>query len=74
MRENFFQPLENPSHFFQPLEKFFPIIGKPALPRRAAGLCKTQAGIDAPTGEVRLDFFADCTLFDNRIEAAMPDE
>ena len=29
---------------------------------------------NGPTGEVRLNFFADYTRFDNRIEAAMPDE
>jgi hypothetical protein len=34
--------LEKLSAFFQPLEKHFPIIGKPAFRRRASGLCKTQ--------------------------------
>ena len=39
--ERFFQSLENPAAFFQPLEKYFPIIGKPAICRRASRLCQT---------------------------------
>ncbi len=42
-REKFFQSLEKPARIFQPLEKYFPIIGKPAFPRRATRLCQTQA-------------------------------
>ncbi len=41
--ERFFQSLEKSARIFQPLEKYFPIIGKPAFPRRAAGLCRTHA-------------------------------
>ncbi|MBR3583613.1 MAG: hypothetical protein IKO01_09275 [Kiritimatiellae bacterium] len=32
-REKFFQSLEKSGHFFQPLEKYFPIIGKRPFPR-----------------------------------------
>jgi hypothetical protein len=35
--ENFFQSLEKTGGFFQPLEKYFPIIGKLCGQRRAAG-------------------------------------
>jgi hypothetical protein len=63
--------LENSPHFFQPLEKYFPIIGKPPFRRRATRLCVPRNG---PTGEVRLNFFADYTRFDNRIETTAPDE
>ena len=62
------------SKIFQPLVKYFLIIGKPAFRRRATRLCKTQAWIDGPTGEVRLNFFSDYTRFDNRIETAGADE
>ena len=37
--EKFFQSLEKSGRFFQPLENFFPIIGKSAFGRGATGLC-----------------------------------
>ncbi len=40
--EKFFQSLEKPARIFQPLEKYFPIIGKPAFSRRASRLCRGQ--------------------------------
>jgi hypothetical protein len=35
--EKFFQSLEKIGRIFQPLEKYFPIIGKPGGGRRGAG-------------------------------------
>ena len=42
MREKFFQSLEKPLRIFQPLESFFPIIGKLAFCGGATRLCKIQ--------------------------------
>ena len=42
-REKFFQSLENQARIFQPLEKCFQSLEKPAFPRRATRLCQTQA-------------------------------
>ncbi|MBQ7251532.1 MAG: hypothetical protein IJS32_02905 [Kiritimatiellae bacterium] len=46
----------------------------PHSPAGPPDCAKPKPGSTAPTGEVRLDFFADYTLFDNRIGAAIPDE
>ena len=40
MHEKFFQSLEKSRRFFQPLENFFPIVGKRAGRRRASRLCR----------------------------------
>ncbi len=62
MRGKFFQSLEKMGRFFQPLENFFPIIGKIGLGRRATGLCaprgwpggKESQGRGSPGGPVLL--------------------
>ena len=43
-----FPPPPPPAGIFQPLETFFPIIGKPAPPHQATGSCKTPGTCPPP--------------------------
>ena len=69
-REIFFQSLENPAHFFQPLEKYFPIIGKPHSPARPPDCAKPEPGSTAPPAPARSRSLGPLSLWMGRLVMA----
>jgi hypothetical protein len=66
----FFQSLENSPHFSNHWKNIFQSLENPHAPAGLPDCAKPKSGSAAPSGEVRLDCFADQTRFDNRIETA----